>query len=269
MWTPVLLTTVLLAGCGWQGAPSPSNSNLQPAVAQARPTLEAARPVAIDEQSELLDFHLAWPAEVSAIPSLAERIRSPAMAHKAELLNTARADKARRAEQDFPFNRYEFSERYEVAGNAPRLLSLAATWSEYTGGAHPMHGTRALLWDRQTGKELGFSDLLQEGAASLGPLIGARFCKDLNAVRAKKRGPEAAPAVRPDDPFNRCPAFGELELIPQARAAGPFTAILVHADPYVAGPYVEGDYDIVLPVTAEFVAALKPAYRGSFEVQRQ
>jgi hypothetical protein len=44
--------------------------------------------------------------------------------------------------------------------------------------------------------------------------------------------------------------------------------ITFHADPYVAGPYAEGDYDISLPVTAEVIAALKPAYRSSFEAQR-
>ena len=40
------------------------------------------------------------------------------------------------------------------------------------------------------------------------------------------------------------------------------------ADPYVAGSYAEGRYEIRLPVTAAFVAALKPEYRASFEAQR-
>lgn len=269
MRTPVSIAALLLAGCAGHGASHLSNANEQPGVRQARPIIQAAQPVTIDDNSDLLDFHLAWPTAVSAIPPLVERIRSRAMAHRAELLKAASADNVQRAKQGFPFNRYAFSESCTVAGNTPRLLSLKANWSEYTGGAHPMHGTRALLWDRQTGKELGFSDLLQEGAASLEPLIGARFCNDLNAVRAKKRGPEAAPAIGPDDPFNRCPPFGELALIPRGQPDGGFTTILVHADPYVAGPYVEGDYDIVVPVTAEVVAALKPSYRASFEAQRQ
>ncbi len=44
--------------------------------------------------------------------------------------------------------------------------------------------------------------------------------------------------------------------------------ITFHADPYVAGPYAEGDYDIALPVTQAVIEALKPAYRSSFEAQR-
>ena len=55
----------------------------------------------------------------------------------------------------------------------------------------------------------------------------------------------------PDDPFNQCPKFAELADHPQGPGkGGPMTTMLFHADPYVAGPYVEGDYDVELPVSA-------------------
>jgi len=41
------------------------------------------------------------------------------------------------------------------------------------------------------------------------------------------------------------------------------------ADPYVAGPYAEGNYTVDLAVTSAVIAALKPEYRASFELQPQ
>lgn len=263
----ILLAILLLAGCDRGPVPATSGPVVPLPIAPAAEPVASA--VAIDDKTDLLDFHLSWPAEVTAIPALAEMIRAPALAHKVELLDTAASDRAQRAKEDFPFHGYEFSESYEVAGDTPRLLSLAADWSEYTGGAHPMHGTKALLWDRVAGQRIAFPDLLEGGLASLDTLLKPQFCKALDQARAQKRGPDAAPAVGADDPFNSCPAFGELVLIPQGRPAGALTTIRIHADPYVAGPYAEGDYDVVLPVSPAFMAALKPAFRASFQPQRQ
>ena len=38
--------------------------------------------------------------------------------------------------------------------------------------------------------------------------------------------------------------------------------------PYEAGPYVEGGYEVTLPVTAEVLAVVKPEYRASFAAGR-
>jgi hypothetical protein len=57
-------------------------------------------------------------------------------------------------------------------------------------------------------------------------------------------------------------------MIPSGSAGQPMDEIMFHADPYVAGPYAEGDYDITLPVAQAIIEALKPAYRSSFEAQR-
>jgi hypothetical protein len=58
-------------------------------------------------------------------------------------------------------------------------------------------------------------------------------------------------------------------IFPSADDDKPMTRITFHADPYVAGPYAEGDYDIDLPVTTAVIEAIKPEYRSSFETQRQ
>ena len=45
---------------------------------------------------------------------------------------------------------------------------------------------------------------------------------------------------------------------------GKFDRLLLVASPYVAGPWVEGSYEIELPLTADLIAALKSEYRPSF-----
>jgi hypothetical protein len=221
----------------------------------------------MDEKTDLLEFHLAWPSEVAAIPQLASKIRTAAMSHKAELLKSAAEDQAYRAKNAFPFHPYEYSDEFNVEADTPRLLSLGESWFEYTGGAHPMHGTKGLLWDRSAGREIGFVDLFTGGAAAIERLFRPSYCTALDEVRAEKRGPAEELSAK-DDPFSQCPKFTDLAVIPSGNAGQPMREIAFHADPYVAGPYAEGDYDITLPVTADGIAALKPAYRSSFEAQR-
>ena len=38
--------------------------------------------------------------------------------------------------------------------------------------------------------------------------------------------------------------------------------------PYVAGPYVEGHYELDFPMTPAMLEAVKPAYRSAFSAKR-
>ena len=229
----------------------------------------SAAPAAYDaeDKTDLLDWSLSYPAEVAAIPALAETIRADSLKQKAEYLATAKADKASRAKDGFPFFAYEQKDAVDLLGQTPRLLSLSDDWFSSTGGAHPNHGTRAMLWDKQAGKATSVAVLLAGGAGQLATLYANSFCTALDKERASRRtGVDAAPD--PSDPFNQCPKLGELAIMPKGpQAGGAMTTILFHADPYVAGPYVEGDYDIELPVTPAFTAALLPDYRSSVAAQ--
>lgn len=265
----LIAAAFLVAGCG--GAGSGSNdvavANAAGGETPIARSVARAKAVSINEKTDLLDWHLGYPAEVSAIPKLEALIRDPALEKKAELLSAARDDKASRGKEGFPFNSYEASTDYSVTGNSPRLLSLAAEWFEFTGGAHPNHGTIGLLWDKTGNRPVTVAELLGGGAAALQSLFGSAYCKALDKERAKKREGESGGG--PNDPFNACPKFSELQFIPKsAGGSAALTTILIHADPYVAGPYVEGDYDVELPVTDAMVAALRPDYRSSFAPAR-
>lgn len=268
MKAPLFAAVGMLAASACSaGQPDPANAAnaVQPA-AEAKPPAAPGKPVELRSETPLITWEAAWPAEVNAIPALEKLIREPAEKALAEYTRDAREDKARREKEGFDFNGYEYSVNVEVAGQTPRLLSLTRDWMSYSGGAHPNHGTQALLWDKDANALVPLAKLL--GSATLESLYQDAYCKALDAQRAEKReGLDAA--SDPDDPFSQCPKFSELQIVPKGpEQGGPMTVLLFHADPYVAGPYVEGDYDVELAVTAALVAALKPAFRSSFAAAR-
>src|SRR5687768_5205412 len=97
--------------------------------------------VTLKSDTPLITWQASWPAEVNAIPELEKLIREPAEKALAEYTKSAREDKARREKDGFGFNPYEYSDSVDVVGQTPRLLSLARHHTEYSGGAHPNHGT--------------------------------------------------------------------------------------------------------------------------------
>ena len=66
--------------------------------------------------------------------------------------------------------------------------------------------------------------------------------------------------------FDDCPKLDEIAIIPgDKNKNGRFDTLALVASPYVAGPWVEGSYEIELAVTPDLLAALKGDYRTSFE----
>jgi hypothetical protein len=220
--------------------------------------------VKIVRNTAALDFTYAWPAQAAAISPLDWKLRSQmARDHKRALAN-ARDDQAAAREQKRPYNKDFFSMEWSLAGQSPRLLSLQGQLSTFTGGAHPNTSYTALLWDRRLSKQLSV-DALLTARGNLSSLLRTAYCKSLEAERLKRRQGEKIGGE-----FDECPKFSDLAIAPADKNRnGRFDAIDLVASPYVAGPYAEGEYDIPLPVTQNLIAALKPEYRSSFEVQRQ
>lgn len=254
---------LLLAACGRQ-APQPANK-VEAAAPAAKPASPALKPFAHDEKNHLIDFHFGWSAEAAAVPQLVQRFRAQMDKVKAELLDNARADKAEREKQGFPFNSYSSSTDYNTAGSTGRLLSLQMDVAAYTGGAHGNYGTKGLLWDRQAAREIQLAGLFA-AAANMDRLLTQRWCDALNKAREEKRGEPVGGGGMFDD----CPKLSEISIIPTDKDGnGKFERLELIADPYVAGPYAEGDYAIELPVSGDLMAAVKSDFRESFEVQPQ
>jgi hypothetical protein len=262
-----LTLAILLAACS-KPASHPANkteSDQPMALPAAKPSEPTAKPFVFDEENDLIDFHFGWSAEAAAVPQLVATFKAAMDKDKAELLANAKADKAGRERQGFPFNSYMSSTEYETAGQSGRLLSLRGNFGAYTGGAHGNSGTKGLLWDRAAAKELKFADLFA-AAANMDRLLTQPWCDALNKAREEKRGEP----IGGGGMFDECPKLDEISTIPADKDGnGKFERLLLVADPYVAGPYVEGSYEIELPITGDLVAAIRSDFREHLEVQPQ
>jgi len=253
---------ILLVACGKE-APQPDND--VKAAAASKAAAPAPKPFAYDEKNDLIDFHYGWSAEAAAVPQLVQRFQADMDKVKVELLANAKADKAQREKQGFPFNSYSSSTDYRTAGSTGRLLSLSADVASYTGGAHGNYGTGGLLWDRWPAKQVQLASLFA-AAANMDRLLTQPWCDALNKAREEKRGEP----VGGGGMFDECPQLSEISIIPTDKDGnGKFERLMLVADPYVAGPYVEGSYEVELPVSSDLMAAIRSDYRENFEIQPQ
>ena len=260
-----ILTLSLLAACNNQAEPTATNNvaTLAPATAAA-PTEHLAKPFVYDVENELIEFHYGWSAEAAAVPELAARFREDMKKREADVIGGAKDDKASREKEGFDFHPYMSSTQYDTAGQTGRLLSLKVDVGSYEGGAHGNHGIGSVLWDHQARKEIKDVDVFAE-VANRDRLLTQRWCDALNKAREEKRREPAGGGGMFDD----CPKLDEIAIIPTDKDKnGRFELLTLIASPYVAGPWVEGDYEIELAVTPDLLAGLKSDYRSSFEVSQ-
>ncbi len=230
-----------------------------PALAQ-----RGAARVEIKETSRALEFDYSWPAEAAAIRSLDRRFRDDAQAALRSARKDATDDMKLAASQKRELHQHFFSRSWAAVGQSERLLSLESATGTFTGGAHPNSTNGALLWERRLNREIPLASLFLRPRA-LETLARTTYCKNLDAERRKRRQGEKLGGQ-----FDECPKFSELAISPVDRDKDRrFDRIRFIASPYVAGPYVEGAYEIDVPVSRQLMAAMKPAYRASFEPQRQ
>jgi Deacetylase PdaC len=223
--------------------------------------IAAASPQAfkVEKKSSLYSYSYDWPAEAVAIPALNQKLAARMKKDREDLVEMAMS--AKKEGGWFPPDGYESNMGWELAGQSTRLLSLSGSHWEYTGGAHGNGGTSALLWDRKLNREIAIQNLLSTGTSWNGA-IRQPFCVLLDRERSERR----EEPVKKDDVFGDCPSLSSVSvLLEDSDKNRRFDHILVTADPYVAGPYVEGAYEISLPITAAMIDRLKPEYRSSFE----
>ena len=231
---------------------------LLPATALAATSHKVAR------NTPLLEFTYEWPKEAAAIPALDLRLYTEAKANLAKAQKYASDDKKLAVSQKRDFDGHYYSMMWSTAGQSARLLSLEGNFEAFTGGAHPQHGSDALLWDRRLNRPIDISALFLKNS-SFAAITRSSYCKALDTERRQKREGEKL-----GGDFDACPKYSELKIAPfDNNGNGRFDRIHFVADEYVAGPYVEGAYETPLPVTAQLIAALKPEYRSSFEAYRQ
>ena len=229
----------------------------------AAPLLAAAPPVAVKRATPLYDFDYAYPAAVAAIPALKARIEADRARVLAKLQRDAAAFRAEARAGGFPFHKYSWSQTWQVVTDLPGWLSLSAAYWSYSGGAHGMSWSGAMLWDRAARIPRSPLDLFTSKAA-LARAIREPFCAALDRQRTEKRG---EPVRRGSgDEFDACIDPTAQTVILGSRGHTAFDRIGILVAPYSAGPYAEGEYEVTVPVTPAVLAAVKPQFRRSFSL---
>lgn len=212
----------------------------------------------VEESGDLLEFAYGWPGEVERLLRLRALLQADMERGESEAVSIATETRLQRPDS---FHTQFYSKVWERAGSNAQLLSLFAATGRDTGGAHPNTTYGALLWDVGADRATEITILLGEPLARIAP----RFCAALDAERARRRGEPVV--ANPDDAFTTCPPLAEQVLAPSDRDGnGRFDTLTALLAPYIAGPYVEGDYEIELRFQADDLAGLPAGYRPAFEV---
>jgi hypothetical protein len=159
---------------------------------------------------------------------------------------------------------YSFNRVYRLRAAAGKYISVIMDESQFTGGAHPNHGSTTILWDRERKIRTDFKTLFKgtaDGSADMQAL--SKLVLDALAAEKKSR----------DIPFDMSnmwfkdwkpefKMFGEPSLAPSTEA-GKSSGVTFHFSPYEVGAYAEGDYVAFVPASA-LVPLLTPEAQRLF-----
>lgn len=265
---PLMTAALMLSACG--GAPVPNNSADNAANEQVPPANVAEAGNAAQSNAEAIsfkegesEFRYSWPKEAADIAPLNALMRATGDKFANETRDGIQAEQASANEAGYPFRGYVFSEDWSVVANLPALMVLESEGYSYTGGAHGMSVVKALYWDKAGAKSLAVGDLFEVNA--LAAAVRTRFCKALDAQRAEKRGAPVNPNEEGGIPeFNQCVDPAKQTIITSSKGGKALDTVRFVIMPYEAGPYVEGIYEIALPVDAATLRAVKPRWKASF-----
>jgi len=263
----LLIPTILLAACSDPDAakpPAPTATETKAGATAATPApLASAR--AVKEDSELYQFGYAYPAAAAVIPALKAQLDADLDKQKAELVAEATEAKQGAEKDGYPYRTYSRSYDWKVVTDTPGWLSLSSIVSTYTGGAHPNYVFDSILWDKQAGQRREAKDMFVSKEA-LAKAIQPEFCRQIDQQRTKKRG---EPVKRSSDGlFSDCLDPTAYTVILGSSHGKAFDRIGILVPPYEEGPYVEGDYEATIPVTAAILETVKPEFRSSFVAAR-
>jgi hypothetical protein len=128
---------------------------------------------------------------------------------------------------------------YVVHRAAPDLLTVAAHWLVFTGGAHPNNGRAAWQFEPMTGRPLALGDILDPGSDwpdAVTALVRADMMKQF--------------VERPGFEGSIAPAALHKMVIQPRRWIFAADKVTVTFDPYDVGPYAAGPYEVELSYTA-------------------
>jgi len=255
----VLGLLAALGACeGKPAAPPPAPaavSTTAPAPAAPATSAAIARPLTFDQSDEAAKVALRLPAEIASHPALHALLYDRETAGLKTFAAKAQADR-KASDGKFPWRPYARQSQWFLAADSAPLVGLRALWFEDTGGAHPNHGGSSLIWDNVANREIQPKALFRPDADMA--VLDKAICDAVAEAKTHRAG-----ATPLNDMFS-CPKWNQTVLVlAPSTIPGRIGGLTALIDPYVVGPYAEGDYEVVVPLST-FQALLAPAYTGAF-----
>ena len=207
------------------------------------------------------EFSYDYPQEAQNIPALSAYLSKQAGMKKRKLISGASPKHGRLKRNQSPHGDQDIT-TWTLAAHTDELLILDGQFKSYLGGAHGDYSSGSLYWDKQRKRRIQFDDIFIS-RESFQNALQADFCASLDSQRREKRK---------DNPHNinytewEClPLTAVITTIPTSNESGRYIDhILFRLDPYMAGPFSEGEYLITLKVTPALLEAIKPIWRSEF-----
>lgn len=244
-----------LAACQRKEDKAPAQAKAPPAAAA---TPASNTPVGYDSKTPYATVKLTLPQAVKTTPALHAALYADMVRDLKQFEEGAQADLS---EAGGGPNPYEKTIAFAPGAETGKLVSLARTDFEFTGGAHPNTSFASVIWDKTTNKRLGFADLFRPGADL--SVLDKALCAAANAAKqARSPGSETATL---DGKMWTCPkAVSTPFVLTPGTTPGKAGGVTFLMGPYQIGPYSDGPYWIALPQSA-FRALLAPAYADQFD----
>lgn len=255
---PLLIVAVVaaavLSGCNRDREPADETKADAPAAGATSTT-----PVAYTSKTPYAEVELKLPPTIKAYPALHAALYADEVR---QLRQFAEGAQGERTEAGFPADMPPFAKSIaiDLTFDGKRLLSLRRADYDYSGGAHPNTLHAGVLWDKAEERRLAPRDLFLKDADL--SVLDQALCTAVNAAK-RERAPDS-PSVTLDGGDFSCPRAATTPFVlAQGDQPGQAAGLTFLIDPYQVGPYVEGAYEIDLPVSV-FRSLLNPQYASEF-----
>ena len=258
---------VLLAcgACSPQGAGSASTSPATPntsapaSTAAVTTPAPATTPLSFERRTPDVEVSLTLPQQLAAYPAAHQQLFREQSGTLETFAREQGPERARAVREGAPFGPYWNVVRVSSASRSDRLEAFVEEASEFEGGAHPNSALSAILIDRRTGATIEPVSLFRSDADF--SRLDRALCDAIHAARMQRN---EGPLPADDASTFPCPSWRQSSFVPApSTIAGKLGGLVFLFSPYAIGPYVEGPYEVTLPLSA-FQAALKPEYAADF-----
>lgn len=235
-------------------APPPTDGAVIPA--------DAAAPLGFDQKTDFATVRLVLPSTIKPQTDLHARIYAEEVRKLRQFVEGAQADRTEAGGED-SLPAYQKTVTFDTALETGKLFSLQRVDFDFSGGAHPNTVATGVLWDKALKRMVGPGDLFRKGADL--SVLDQALCSAVNAAK-RARVPDSAAITLGGKDFS-CPlAFDTPFVLTAGTQPGKAGGLTFLIGPYQVGPYVEGAYEIAIPV-AVFRSLLAPAYADEFAGQ--